>query len=302
MSREVKRVPLDFDWPLDQDWEGYLSPASHEEVKCIDCDGSGGSWMANRLQAQWYGNAPFDPAETGSTAYDEFTPAVRAFAERNVAHSPGYYGIGEGNILREGRRLAKLFNGQWSHHLRQEDVDALVAKDRLMDFTHTWTREDRWQPRDPMPVITAEQVNTWSIGPGLGHDSINCWVVVKAACERAGHESQCARCEGHGTTERYPGQRAEAEAWKQTDPPTGDGWQLWQTVSEGAPISPVFSTAEGLASWMAAGGNGGRTYTFQQALKWIQDDGWAPSLIAGPGMGVVDGITGLIAMHGYEEA
>lgn len=33
------------------------------------------------------------------------------------------------------------------------------------------------------------------------------------------------------------------------NPPEGDGWQLWQTVSDG-PISPVFSTADELIDWM----------------------------------------------------
>jgi len=33
------------------------------------------------------------------------------------------------------------------------------------------------------------------------------------------------------------------------DVPTGDGWQLWQTVSDG-PLSPVFATADELIDWM----------------------------------------------------
>lgn len=26
MGRELKRVPLDFDWPLNERWKGYVSP------------------------------------------------------------------------------------------------------------------------------------------------------------------------------------------------------------------------------------------------------------------------------------
>lgn len=33
------------------------------------------------------------------------------------------------------------------------------------------------------------------------------------------------------------------------DPPTGDGYQLWETTTEGSPISPVFGSAEELAAW-----------------------------------------------------
>ncbi len=32
-------------------------------------------------------------------------------------------------------------------------------------------------------------------------------------------------------------------------PPDGDGWQLWQTVSDG-PVSPVFATSAELVDWM----------------------------------------------------
>ena len=34
MSREVKRVPLDFGWPLNKVWEGYLMPDSLKECPC----------------------------------------------------------------------------------------------------------------------------------------------------------------------------------------------------------------------------------------------------------------------------
>lgn len=33
------------------------------------------------------------------------------------------------------------------------------------------------------------------------------------------------------------------------EPPRGEGWQLWETTSEGSPTSPVFKTAEELAIW-----------------------------------------------------
>lgn len=46
-------------------------------------------------------------------------------------------------------------------------------------------------------------------------------------------------------------QSAEYEAWQETPPPAGDGWQLWENVSEGSPVSPVFKTREELLVWMA---------------------------------------------------
>lgn len=246
--RDVKRVPLDFDWPLGKVWEGYLLPDALHEQSCESCDGSGYSSDARHLQDRWYGEMPFDPSDTGSTPLTAETAAVRAFAERNVSDAPDFYGKDEAAIVREATRLATMWNSQWSHHLDQDDVDALLAAGRLMDFTHTIVRGEGWKPIEPTPTVTAEQVNEWSLR-GIGHDGINCWVVIKAKCERLGVSETCAKCEGQGSTEKYPGQRAEAEAWTDAEPPEGEGWQLWETTSEGSPSSPVFKTPEALARW-----------------------------------------------------
>ncbi|MBR8638559.1 hypothetical protein KEF29_02915 [Streptomyces tuirus] len=148
MGREIRRVPLDFDWPLNKVWEGFLSPDRFDEEPCPDCK-NGYSPRAENLYDLWYGNLPFDPASTGSTPWRHDSPAVRAFAERNLSNAPGYYGRCEAALAREAQRLANLFNEGWCHHLAQEDVDALVAGGRLYDFTHTWSREGGWQPKEP---------------------------------------------------------------------------------------------------------------------------------------------------------
>lgn len=280
MGREVKRVAPHFTWPRGQVWNGFILPDHLREAPCSLCK-RGYSAYAEYLFAQWYGHVHFDPAITGSTPLRPDTPAVREFAERNIAAAPEYYGGDERAITLEARRLANLWNGQWCHHLAQEDVDALVAADRLWDFTHTLNKTG-WHRIDPPVTPTAIQVNQWSLR-GFGHDSFNAWTVVHARCERVGIAHTCKTCEGHGTTERYEGQRAEAEEWKPVDPPAGEGWQLWETVSEGSPISPVFTTAEELARWLttpaACWGAMRRPLTIDQARGFVRA-GWAPTLIA----------------------
>lgn len=289
MGREIKRVPMDFDWALDKVWESYLLPPNLHEQDCAHCEGRGYSGVARALMDQWYGYVPFDPASTGSTPYTIDTPEVREFAERNVARSPEFYGFGERVIRQEARRLANLFNSQWMHHLAQEDVDVLIAEGRLLDFTHTWDKEKRWQPIEPAPTVTAEQVNRWSI-LGFGHDAINCGIVVHDRCKALGVSDECDVCQGHGTTETYPGQRAEAEAWEPTQPPIGDGWQLWETVTEGSPISPVFATPEELARWMVDGSSKwDMPSDYDAALNFVRA-GWAPSLVVANGV-LTDGVT-----------
>lgn len=64
-------------------------------------------------------------------------------------------------------------------------------------------------------------------------------------------------------------------------PPKGEGWQMWETTSDGSPISPPCKSAEDLAKWLAenkasAFGSSGATY--EQWLGMI-NAGWAPSLV-----------------------
>jgi hypothetical protein len=244
---------MDFDWPLKETWDGYLMPKRLRARECGTCDGSGYSPEAERLQSRWYSSGePFDPRETGSEPLTIDTPEVREFAERNVGHAPEFYGKGEAAIQREAQRLADLWNSSWCHHLEQVDVDVLIEAGRLRDFTHTWSKEARWQPIDPTPTVTAAEVNRWSLR-GMGHDSSNCWIVMKAKCEREGWPLTCSECDGNGDIARWTGQREEAEAWEPIEPPAGDGWQMWETTSEGSPTSPVFATPEELAEWCATG-------------------------------------------------
>lgn len=64
------------------------------------------------------------------------------------------------------------------------------------------------------------------------------------------------------------------------EPPKGDGWQLWETVSEGSQCSPVFATAEELAKFLADGGSHplGAHPTYEQALAFVHK-GSAPSMV-----------------------
>lgn len=289
MGREVKRVPLDFDAPLEEVWQGYLMPDELTLPQCPECGGQGDSPRARELMAYWYGKIPFRPGYNGSTPLTPQTPAVRAFAERNVSHAPGFYGNTEADIVREATRLADLWNGQWSHHLNADDVAALVEEGRLWSLTKTWTKADGWQPKDPPVMPTPKQVNEWSISGGFGHDAINAWIVIKARCTREGVPDTCSRCGGNGEvgTEQ---QRAAHEAWTATEPPEGEGWQLWETVSEGSPISPVFDSPEGLAHWMTRNNCtvSGPMPDLESALRFVRA-GWAPTIFGSAATGVIDG-------------
>ena len=277
------RVPLDFSWPVNKVWEGYVNP-HYNATKCTHCDGTGYSPMAKKLTDQWYGYAPFRPEDRGSVPFTINDAPIRAFAERNVSHAPEFYGRDSGAVDREARRLIELFNGQWSHHLNDDDVAALIAGERLYDFTHTWTPGTGWTPKQPPHVPTAREVNEWSLS-GMGHDSINQWKVVKAECVRQGVSETCDYCHGESVIWLYEEDRLRYEAWESREPPEGDGYQIWETVSEGSPISPVFARPEQLASHMAGsrwGADDGSSY--QTWLEFICGPGWAPSMAMSNGV------------------
>lgn len=283
MGRELKRVALDFVWPEQAAWSGYVNPHISRVRECEACGGSGYSPTALLLTDRWYGNAPFRPEERGSTPFEADHPVVVAMARSNVDVDPAYYGNGEISVAREARRLSGLFNGCWCHHLNADDVAALVAADRLIDFTHTWDRNAGWVRKDPPVVPSPEEVNVWSLR-GMAHDSINQHVVVKAECARRGVESICKECGGEGSIYESEEAKAAADAWTKTEPPAGEGYQIWETVSEGSPISPVFATPEELANYMAgqpAGSDEGKS--FEVWLAFIRGPGWAPSAVIGPG-------------------
>lgn len=309
MGRELKRVPLDFNHPMDVIWPGYLMDDDLRPAECPHCKGTGSSPDGQRLNNEWYGwntNAidpgilailggksthpgevgTFDPVAYGSKLYTRDTPGLRDMIFQKIKHSfrcsvweqqrEGFITegreyaeklvdqfattISERDIIAELDRMIEIWNRSWSHHLIAADVEALVKGGRLMDFTHRprtpeqaeelketggyWLKE----PNGYMP--TPEEVNLWSLC-GMGHDSINSWICIRARAEREGLKHCCEHCNGEGHIFASEAAKFDYENWQRTDPPTGDGYQLWTTTNEGAPISPVFDTLDKLCEWCA---------------------------------------------------
>lgn len=84
------------------------------------------------------------------------------------------------------------------------------------------------------------------------------------------YESECCSCcEGEGKVR------------PNIPVPEGPAYQMWETVSEGSPISPAFMKPEELAHWLAdnkASAMGSETATYEQWLATIKA-GWAPSMV-----------------------
>ena len=60
MGREIKRVALDFDWPLDKVWGGYKNPFYRQ---CIDCPECGGTARGRGVQGSCRRKLVYLPVE-----------------------------------------------------------------------------------------------------------------------------------------------------------------------------------------------------------------------------------------------
>lgn len=181
---------------------------------------------------------------------------------------------------------------RWCYAITQDEVDALVEAGRLHDLTSTFTPGSGWAKDPAKPHPTAEQVNAWAQSERIfGHDAINRWICVETRAKRLGVYGVCEKCGGEGIVWATPEAKAASEAWQPVEPPTGDGWQLWETTSEGSPISAVCATPEALASWCVK--NGASTFasattSYENWLAFIKK-GWAMSMVVsakGPQSGV----------------
>lgn len=95
--------------------------------------------------------------------------------------------------------------------------------------------------------------NTWK---GYLLDGIEC-----PLCNGSGvnlKKEECSLCYGDEIV--YP----------EFHPPSGNGWQMWETCSEGGPISPVFESPEELAHWLTD--NNASTFTDMTATykRWFK--------------------------------
>lgn len=257
MSREVRRVPLDFDWELNKVWIGFINPYDFSK-NCTVCDGTGLNAASRQLWDDWY----------DSKGYGTRWHYI-------------YKGGAACEIVGDCRR--------WLDKLTQDEVDELVKEGRYNSLTSDWDKEKReWIPKNPPVIITAEQVNAQNrVGArGMGHDAINMSICFRVRANRLGIYGECKHCDG-GTIWKSQSHKHIQHAWKSIDPPTGEGWQVWETVSEGSPISQVFPTAEALIEHLVTVGlNWGVSsgpYSRQAAEDFVKISGWAPSAVIADG-------------------
>ena len=179
LNREVKRVPLDFDWDLHKVWKGYLNPHYKE---CQHCKSG---YTKGRMKLQ-----------------------------RILTELLDY----KDNDLNE---LSKNLSGSDPSFIGYDGVARWHVEKRIIKLANL----------DP---------DIWGI---------------------------CKHCDGSGID---PSVKEKYDNWKLYEPPIGEGYQCWETTSEGSPISPVFKTFDKLCEWLSKNPSG--------ISKKLSKDDWKKAL------------------------
>jgi hypothetical protein len=186
MGRELMRVPLYFNAPLNKVWRGYINP---HYKKCPDC-------------------------ENGYT------------------------------------RAAERLNDLVSLLMLSGD-DSLKGKNHpYFDWITKSVYGFNSVPSPEMAELTAGLAGRKPDGL-FGHDASDRWSASSKIIEAAGLPKEwgtCKTCQGDAI---HPEAKEDYDAWQQEEPPTGEGYQLWETTSEGSPTTPVFKTLELLCEYAA---------------------------------------------------
>ncbi len=111
------------------------------------------------------------------------------------------------------------------------------------------------------------------------------WDAAKEAWDRGERPDYFnAARDGDCSFEEWCGERPEAEWYVPYDPGAEQPWwQMYETVSEGTPVTPAFATAEELIDWLATvgesydDGTGSGAWSAERARAFVLDEQWAPS-------------------------
>lgn len=71
-------------------------------------------------------------------------------------------------------------------------------------------------------------------------------------------------------------------------------YQVYETVSEGTPISPPLPSPEAVVEWMVANDDPVWGATSREAAETFVKNAWAPSMMVIPGQGLVSGMEGMV--------
>jgi hypothetical protein len=254
-------VALDFNWPLNKVWKGFINPHYKEcpesNKTCFGGSTAAGAWLSSisrflaLLGEQAIENKPghaeacakrgciyphpylaeFPQAPTTSVpsaviqaAFDKFPDDFRSRVHHTQTHAPTRLVVPDAGVEKLIRGLAK-YDGPVGIFAHDMNYDLYKRLAKMSGMPKGW---------DSCPVCKGKNID--------------------------------------------PASNTAYEAWEEEPPPEGPGYQLWETVSEGSPVSPVFPTKEAFIGHLTRVMGHSR-----EAAENFCDDGSAPSMVMAGG-------------------
>jgi hypothetical protein len=136
----------------------------------------------------------------------------------------------------------------------------------------------RWGQVDYQPMFHA------SFSERLGE-----WQEAKAKWERGEYPDYASEESKLMSFEEWEGEEPNKDDYVPFEPSDCTWYQVWETVSEGTPVTPPFATKEELVEYLVANGDfwdqhrKDGPWSRQSATNFVMGDGWVPSLMVANG-------------------
>ena len=194
---------MDFDWPQNTVWKGYVNP--YRSIECPYCEGHGRSKEAEEYHRKfycmyfgWYEPHPYDENL-------RYCPKAKPYTLERWE-----YDFIVGNEYLRDRVFGKYPTPEY------EDIEDFFLRHHDLEMFFTNHAE---------------------------------WELTEEYCRRNGYEILCRHCDGDGRLYLNDEIKELSQNFENVEPPVGEGYQLWENVSEGSPQSPVFATLDELCEW-----------------------------------------------------
>jgi hypothetical protein len=283
MGRKLMRVPLDFTWPLNKVWQGYLNEFKADE--CHHCEGRcygpklwdiTETWYAHRAGSEakaWYNKLTQDEVDAlcAEGRLTEFTSTWNGTQWVRDKPNPMAAVV---NAWASGRGFGHdCINQHICIETRVKRVLGITKNDPDYHCQHCYGCGRLYQPQEGKFVFSVvehfvhDEANIKEAEKGFSFD-------VKRLKEGREAIEKMTRDGFPSTIHDQKLLQLAADMWQDKEPPTGPGFQLWETTSEGSPISPVFPTLDALCTWLEPNGStfgSGRT-SKANWLKMLGED------------------------------
>lgn len=258
MGREIRRVPLDFDWPLNERWKGFLNPLGkpcpEDQKTCFNGETAGARWLDAILRVLV---VAADDALDGGRRKERGGNFPHPYLV-DLATAPTY------EVPRTGNREVDM--REWARRARDRANFVVPPTKELVDLVSGFDKPSSFGFPSFMGGLAAYGMRK---------------TLLKEAKLDPETWGVCQVCKGKSMD---PSVVEAYDAWEPTPPPEGEGWQLWETVSEGSPISPVLPTREAFIEYLMTKGS------TRSAAEAFTKQGWVPSGVSMGGGPLVSGI------------